>query len=172
MFKLSKMKICVIGLGQIGFPVAQYAFAKGLEVWGYDINPSIVEKAGKTGKLHLTSVWQDVPRVDAYIICVTTSQRNDLPDLSPVFDVCKKLSEKAGPSSLVSIESTIIPGTTKKIFETIFNGKIKIVHVPHRYWADEAEKHGVNQLRVIGGVNPESHKAGLKLYRDALGIPL
>src|SRR3989304_5903077 len=103
------MKVCVIGLGQVGFPVAQYAFAKGLEVWGYDINPSTVERAGKTGKIQLTSVWEDVPQVDVYIVCVTTSQRNDLPDLSPVFDVCKKISEKERASALVCIEGTIIP---------------------------------------------------------------
>jgi UDP-N-acetyl-D-mannosaminuronic acid dehydrogenase len=166
------MKVCVVGLGQVGLPVAQYVQAKDLEVWGYDINPSTVENASKTGKFKVTSSWKDVPRVDAYIICVTTGQVNECPDLSAVFDVCKKISEKADSSTLVSIESTIIPGTSKKIFETIFNSKINLVHVPHRYWADEPVKHGVNQIRVIGAANPESLKVGLKLYQDLLGIPL
>ncbi len=166
------MKLCVIGLGQVGLPVAQYALTKGLEVWGYDIKLSTVENARKTGKIKVTSSWKDVPPVDAYIICVTTGQVNESPDLSAVFDVCKKISEKANSPSLVSIESTIVPGASKKIYEAIFNRKINLVHVPHRYWADEPVKHGVNQLRVIGAVNSESLKAGLKLYQDALGIPL
>ncbi|MCJ7763008.1 NAD(P)-binding domain-containing protein, partial [Candidatus Bathyarchaeota archaeon] len=68
---MSKMKVCVVGLGQIGLPVAQYAHTKGLEVLGYDINPITVENASKTGKFKVTSSWKDVPRVDAYIICVT-----------------------------------------------------------------------------------------------------
>lgn len=170
--KLNKMKVCVVGLGQVGLPVAQYAQAKGLEVWGIDINPATVENARKTGKFKLTSSWQDVPEVDFYILCVTTSQRNDAPDLSPVFDVCKKISEKAKPSALVSIESTIIPGTCKKIFEAIFKNKINLVHVPHRYWALDPEKHGVNQIRVIGAVNPESLSVGLKFYQGTLGIPM
>jgi nucleotide sugar dehydrogenase len=169
---LNKMKVCVVGLGQVGLPVAQYAQAKGLEVWGIDINPATVENARKTGKLQLASSWLDVPKVDVYIICVTTSQRNDAPDLSPVFDVCKKISEKAISSVLVSVESTIIPGTSKKIFEEIFKSKIRLVHVPHRYWTLDPENHGVNQLRVIGAVNPESLSAGLKLYQDTLGIPM
>ncbi len=46
------------------------------------------------------------------------------------------------------------------------------MHAPHRYWADEPEKHGVNQLRVIGGVNSKSLSAGLKFYKDTLGIPM
>jgi UDP-N-acetyl-D-mannosaminuronic acid dehydrogenase len=166
------MKVCVVGLGQVGLPVAQYAHTKGLEVWGYDINPSTVENAGKTGKFRVTSSWKDLPRVDAYIICVTTGQVNECPDLSAVFDVCKKISEKANSASLVSIESTIVPGTSKKIFTDIFNGKVSLVHVPHRYWADEPVKHGVNQLRVIGAANPESLKVGLKFYQDTLGIPM
>lgn len=170
--KLSKIKVCVVGLGQIGFPVAQYAQAKGLDVWGYDISPSPVDRASKEGKLKATSSWKDVPQVDAYIICVTTGQANDCPDVSAVFEVCKKILEKATPASLVSIESTLVPGTSKKIFTEIFKGKIKLVHVPHRYWADEPEKHGVNQIRVIGAANSESLKAGLKLYKDLLGISL
>ncbi|HKZ88195.1 MAG TPA: NAD(P)-binding domain-containing protein [Candidatus Bathyarchaeia archaeon] len=170
--KLGKMKVCVIGLGQVGFPVAQYADAKGLEVWGYDINPSTVENARKAGEFEVTCSWEDVPQVDVYIVCVTTSQRDGSPDLSPVFDVCKKISEKAKPSALVSIESTITPGTCNKIFENIFKSKINLVHAPHRYWASEPVKHGVNQIRVIGAINSESLNAGVKFYKETLGIPM
>jgi nucleotide sugar dehydrogenase len=166
------MKVAVIGLGQIGLPVAQYVHAKGLEVCGYDISSSAIERVSKTEKFKVTNSWKDVPQVDVYIVCVTTSQKDDSPDLSPVFDVCKQISQKAIPSSLVCIESTIIPGTCKKIFGTLFKRRINLVHVPHRYWAGDPEKHGVNQLRVIGAVNQESLKQGLKFYKDTLGIPL
>jgi nucleotide sugar dehydrogenase len=170
--KLSKMKVCVIGLGQIGLPVAQYVHAKGFEVWGYDINPNTIETARKREKLRLTSSWKDIPKVETYIVCVTTSQVNGNPDLSAVFEVCKKISEKASPSTLVSIESTIIPGTSRKIFQDIFKGKVNIVHVPHRYWADEPATHGVNQIRVIGATDARSLKRGVEFYQEALGIPL
>ena len=170
--KLNKMKAAVLGLGQIGLPVARYIHAKGLEVWGYDISVNTLERVTKTEKFKATSSWRDVPKVDAYVVCVTTSQKDDSPDLSPVFDVCKKISQNATTSSLVSIESTIIPGTCKKIYETIFHRDVNLVHVPHRYWALEPVEHGVNQLRVIGAVNPESLKLGVKFYKDTLGIPL
>lgn len=169
---MSKTKVCVVGLGQIGFPVAQYVKSKGFDVVGYDINLATVANAGKTGKFKVTSKWDEVPNVEIYICCVTTSQINDKPDLSPVFDVCKKIAEKATPDSLVSIESTIIPGTSKKILDEIFKDKVLLVHAPHRYWADEPKKHGVNQIRVIGGVNPKSLRAGLKFYKTSLGIPM
>jgi len=166
------MKVCVIGLGQIGLPVAQYVHAKGFEVWGYDINPSAAETVQKKEKLRLTNSWEEIPKVEAYIVCVTTSQNNGKPDLSAVFEVCGKISQKTNANSLISIESTIIPGTSRKIFESIFKGKVNLVHVPHRYWADDPVNHGVNQIRVIGAANPQSLRAGLKFYQDNLDVPL
>src|SRR3990172_8219327 len=166
------MKVCVVGLGQVGLPVAQYAFSRGLEVWGYDISLNTVEKAGKTEKFKVTGSWEDVPAVDVYVVCVTTSQRDGCPDLSPVFDVCKMISGKAKPSSLASVERMITRGTCRKIFEDIYKKRVNVVHAPHRYWAGDPVKHGVNQLRVIGGVNAESLSAGVKFYGDSLGIPM
>ncbi|XES77014.1 MAG: NAD(P)-binding domain-containing protein [Candidatus Bathyarchaeia archaeon] len=166
------MKVCVVGLGQIGFPVAQYIHEKGMQVWGCDINEATVEHACKMGQFEATTIWTEVPPADVYIVCVTTSQTGGHPNLKAVFDVCQNIAQKASSSALVAIESTIVPGTSRKIFTDIFHGKIKLVHAPHRYWADEPVEHGVNQLRVIGGVNEESLTASLAFYRDALGIPM
>jgi nucleotide sugar dehydrogenase len=170
--KLSNMRVCVVGLGQIGLPVAQYVHANGFEVWGYDINPKTVESIGKENGLKLTSDWNDIPPLETYIICVTTGQVDGKPDLSAVFEVSKKISQKADQNTLVSIESTIIPGASRKIFEEIFKGKISLVHVPHRYWSDDPVNHGVNQIRVIGAADSQSMNAGLRFYQNALGIPL
>jgi nucleotide sugar dehydrogenase len=166
------MKVCILGLGQIGLPVAQYAARKNLEVWGYDINPKTIEKAGAIKNLKLTTNWQEIPSMDVYIVCVTTGQINECPDVSAVFDVTKKIAQKAKPTALISIESTIVPGTTNQIYNEIFKGKINLVHCPHRFWADEPEKHGVNQTRVIGAATPESLKLGVKFYKETLGIPM
>lgn len=166
------MKVCVVGLGQIGFPVAQYVSEKGLEAYGIDINPAAVENANKSGKIKAVTSWKDMPQCDVYIVAVTTGQKNDAPDLSPVFEVSKSIAQNARPTALVSIESTILPGTSEKIFTEIFNNKIFLVHAPHRYWADQPEKYGVNQLRVIGGINAQSLQKGLKFYQESLGIPM
>jgi UDP-N-acetyl-D-mannosaminuronic acid dehydrogenase len=165
-------KVCVLGLGQVGLPTAKYILEKGLEVWGYDINPVAIEIAKEQGILRATRNFHKVPPVDIYIICVSTKLKGNLPDLSPVFDACEKISQKATSSSLVSIESTIIPGTSKKVYENIFNKKINLVHVPHRYWAGDPVRHGVKQLRVMGAVNSKSLNMGLVFYRDILNIRL
>lgn len=165
-------KVCVIGLGQIGFPVAEYAHQKGLEVYGYDINPATVENAAKTGGFKATTNWEDIPPAQAYIVCVTTSHTDQGPNLTPVFEVCKKIAQTNPPNAMISIESTIIPGTSKKIYETILEKSIQLVHAPHRYWADQSDKYGVNQLRVIGAVNEQSLQTGLKFYKETLQIPM
>jgi UDP-N-acetyl-D-mannosaminuronic acid dehydrogenase len=166
------MNVCVIGLGQIGFPVAKYIAAKGFDVTGFDINPAAVEHGIQNGGFKATTEWDQLPKADAYIVCVTTGQIDNKPDLKAVLEVTKKVAEKADANTLVAIESTILPGTSKKIYEETFKGKILLVHAPHRYWADQEDKYGVNQVRVIGGVNQKSLDAGMKFYKDQLGIPM
>ena len=166
------MKVCVVGLGQVGLPTAKYILGKGLEVCGYDMNPVVAKRAKEEGVLRTTSNWHEIPSVDVYIISVSTMLKGYLPDISPIFDVCEKISQKARPSSLVSIESTIIPGTSQKVYQNIFRKSINLVHVPHRYWAEDPLTHGVKQLRVVGAVNPISLNIGLRFYRDILKIPL
>jgi UDP-N-acetyl-D-mannosaminuronic acid dehydrogenase len=168
------MKICVIGLGEVGFATAKYVLDKELDVWGYDISSAAVERAKKAGIVRATQVWDAIPSADVYLICVYTGLKGEVPDLSAIFDACEKVKGKTGLSAkpLVSVESTVVPGLCKRVFRDIFEQHFRLVHVPHRYWAEEPVEHGVKQSRVIGGVDAESLEAGLKFYRDVLGIPL
>lgn len=164
-------RACVVGLGQVGLPTATYISNKGLIVCGYDINEQSIVKAKSLG-IEATATWSEVPIVDVYVICVSSLLKINEPDLSAVFDVCRKIVAKMDDSTLVSIESTIIPGVCRRIYEDIFRRQGLIVHVPHRYWAGDPIKHGVNQLRVFGAIDEKSMKKGLEFYRDQLEIPL
>ncbi|MEM3401749.1 MAG: NAD(P)-binding domain-containing protein [Candidatus Hadarchaeales archaeon] len=164
------MRVCVLGLGEIGLPTAKYIAKRGFSVQGYDISAAAVERAKKNG-IPAVVKWEEVTPADVYVICVSTLLKKDEPDLGPVFDVCEKIAGKSKRDTLISIESTIIPGTCKKVYN-FFEGRGLLVHVPHRYWAKEPLKHGVKQLRVIGGINARSLKAGIRFYRDRLKIPL
>lgn len=161
------MRVCVTGLGEVGLPTALYIQSRGLKVQGYDIKKSVVKKA-EEHNVESTSNWGEISAADVYVVCVSTLLKGKSPDLMPVFDVCGKINEKTESSTLVSIESTIPPGTSRKIYDDIFEGELFLVHTPHRYWIGDSERHGVNQKRVIGGVNKESLKKGLEFYRDRL----
>ena len=165
-----KMKVCIIGLGQVGLPTASYIAKHGFEVWGYDIRESAVNNAKGVG-IEATTHWYKVPPANVYMICVNTSSVNNRPDMTSIFDVCEKIAQETRPW-LVSIESTIVPGTCRKIHEDILGGDTPLIHVPHRYWAGDPLEHGVKQARVIGAVHEKSLERGLWFYRDQLEIPL
>jgi nucleotide sugar dehydrogenase len=168
------LKLCVVGLGEVGLPAASYIASKGFEAWGHDINASCVDKAKDRGIL-ATVDWNRIPHSDisAYIICVSTSV--DLlfkPNMSAVWEVCRKIaSSNDDDDLLVSIESTVAIGTCRKIYNSTFKRSVNLVHVPHRYWSQDPIKHGVRQLRVIGGIDEDSLRMGLRLYQQ-LEIPL
>ena len=102
---------------------------------------------------------------DIYIICVSTHNASNIssPQIDGLISVINKISMEANAGSLVSIESTIPNGTSKKIFE-LLEHRLHVVHAPHRWYSLDEEKYGVNQLRVIGGVNPCCLKLGLEFY--------
>lgn len=167
----------MLGLGEVGLPTAKYIADKGIEVFGYDLKLEAVERAKMHGILRASNEWQAIPPANIYIICVYAGLKDEKPDFSSIFDVCEKTNEKVLSSSspeasLVSIESTVIPGVSRKVYEEIFRRRVNLIHVPHRYWACEPVRHGVKQRRVIGAVDDKSLKLGLKFYNETLKVPL
>jgi UDP-N-acetyl-D-mannosaminuronic acid dehydrogenase len=75
------------------------------------------------------------------------------------------IKEANKDGALISIESTIPRGTSKKIFE-LFNHRFHVVHAPHRWYALEEKEHGLNQLRVIGGVSDCCLREGMQFYSE------
>jgi len=165
------MKVCILGLGQVGLPTASYVKERGLEVIGYDINGDAIERARKQG-VRSYGEWKDVAECDIYIVCVSTSMNRGKPDLSAIYDALAKVAERLTDMTLVSVESTIPVGTCREAFGNILGNRGLLVHVPHRYWEGDTKNYGVRQRRVIGGVNHKSILAGLSFYSDVLDVPL
>ncbi|MGV8107801.1 MAG: NAD(P)-binding domain-containing protein, partial [Nitrososphaerota archaeon] len=155
-------KVLVIGLGQLGLPVAKYVKDRGFETFGYDINQRRVEDAEKKYGIKSIKRFDDI---DVFILCVSTHDPNDeyTPSIDGLFSVVQKISRQAKNGSLVSIESTVPKGTSKKIFEML-NHRLHVAHAPHRWYSLEEDVHGVNQVRVIGGVSDCCLKVGLQFY--------
>jgi UDP-N-acetyl-D-mannosaminuronic acid dehydrogenase len=152
----------VVGLGQLGLPVAKYVKERGFDTYGYDISPKAVEMAQKTAAIEKAVNFGEF---DAFILCVSTHKTDDMfsPQIDGLSSVAEKISKEAKSGALISIESTIPKGTSKKVFEML-NHRLHVVHAPHRWYAAEEKEHGVNQLRVIGGVCDCCLKAGMQFY--------
>jgi|tagenome__1003787_1003787.scaffolds.fasta_scaffold20918973_2 UDP-N-acetyl-D-mannosaminuronic acid dehydrogenase len=155
-------KVVVIGLGQLGLPVAKYVKEKGFDTYGYDINPKTMEIAESNYGIRKTTTFKDF---DVLIICVSTHRQNDIfsPQIEGLMSVVEKISKEAKTGALISIESTIPKNTSKKVFEKV-DHRLHVVHAPHRWYALEEQEHGVNQLRIIGGVSNCCLQYGMKFY--------
>ena len=158
-------KILVIGLGQLGLPVAKYVKERGFDVYGYDISTKALERAEKIAGIKKAINFSGF---DVYIICVSTHKQEDMfsPQIEGLLSIVQdKISKEAKNGALVAIESTIPKGTSRKVFEML-NHRLHVAHAPHRWYALEEKEHGVNQLRVVGGVCDCCLRAAMQFYDD------
>ena len=155
-------KVLVVGLGQLGLPVAKYLIDRGFETYGYDLNNTAMERAERIASVRKAT---NLNEIDVFIICVSTHKPEDMfsPQVDGLLSIVKEISRGAKNGALVSIESTIPRGTSKKIFEML-NHRLHVAHAPHRFYSLEEKDHGINQLRVIGGVCDCCLKNAIRFY--------
>lgn len=130
--------ITVIGLGYIGLPTAVLFADAGLKVFGYDVNPDIIQSinAGiphfqepdlevllrKHRQSEAFIALDTLKTSDAYIIAVPTPMMADKsPDLSYVISAVENITQLLRPGNLVIIESTVPVGTCEKIAHMIYH---------------------------------------------------
>src|SRR5215813_4918710 len=129
--KVQFNKVLIIGLGQLGLPVAKYVKEKGFDVYGYDISHAAMDSAQKIAGIkriddHSNGASKninayDFSEFDVFIICVSTHKPDDMfsPQIEGLLSIVEKISKEAKNGALVSIESTIPKGTSKKVFEML-----------------------------------------------------
>jgi UDP-N-acetyl-D-mannosaminuronic acid dehydrogenase len=162
-----KPKVLVVGLGQLGLPVARYVKEKGFDdVYGYDISPKAMERAEKIAGIKKAN---DLSDFDVYILCVSTHKPDDMftPQIEGLLSIVERISKEARrDGALVSIESTIPRGTSARVCEML-NHRLHVAHAPHRWYALEEKEHGVNQLRVVGGVCDCCLQTAMQFYNGS-----
>ena len=131
--KKQEIKIGVIGLGYVGFPLA-VEFSKKFNCVGFDINKerinqlldsydSTLEIDSKTislqltsKRLHLTDDSCEISSCNFYIITVPTPiDKNNKPDLKPLLSASKTVGLVLKKGDIVVYESTVYPGVTEDI---------------------------------------------------------
>src|SRR5271157_1989561 len=133
-FKGSNLKIGVIGCGYVGLPLILRFAGRGHVVWGFDTDPTKVEKlnAGQSYVRHIpseeirrqvnsqhfaaTSDFSKLREAEAILICVPTplDDRRE-PDLTYVEQTAHAIGENLQRGQLVILESTTYPGTTEEL---------------------------------------------------------
>ncbi|OGH37699.1 MAG: hypothetical protein A3B44_00325 [Candidatus Levybacteria bacterium RIFCSPLOWO2_01_FULL_38_21] len=116
--KTRKAVVGIIGIGYVGGALAQGAATAGFRVFGFTRSTTRANHVNKQ-KIHNYTATTDITLLSkCSIICIcvpTPIHENKSPDLEPLQDALSKTAEYLKPGSLVIIESTVAPGTTRNI---------------------------------------------------------
>lgn len=128
---MKETKICVIGLGYVGLPMARL-FSTKYKTVGYDICESRVEalmaghddmlevsdellQRALEGNLKCTSNIEDIRDCNFYVVAVPTPvDKNNNPDLSPLYEASATVGSVLSEGDVVVYESTVYPGVTEE----------------------------------------------------------
>lgn len=172
-------KICIIGLGYVGLPLA-HAFCKHYEVIGFDINQERIDELASgydrtleldesslaeiTGKITYTADISDTSAATIYIVTVPTPiDANNQPDLTPLIASSQSIGSVIKKGDLVIYESTVYPGMTEevcapeieKISGLVFNRDFFCGYSPERINPGDKEHTVSKILKVTSGSTPE-----------------
>ena len=182
-------RICILGMGYIGLPTACMFANNGFEVLGIDINDDIINKL-QNGKLHIEEpelekifleafnnkklrVAKEVEKSDVYIIAVPTPiNKENKANLDYVKSASEMMANCVSNDSLVILESTSPPGTTRNIVGNIIKKNTGLVagkdyylaFCPERVLPGKIIMELVNNDRVIGGINIRSAEYARDIY--------
>jgi UDP-N-acetyl-D-mannosaminuronic acid dehydrogenase len=189
-------RVAVIGLGYVGLPTAASLAAAGLEVIGVDVNPAVVEsvsrgeaplaepevsaevrRAVRAGRLKASA---HVPPADAYIVAVPTPlAAAGGAELGHVTAAVDAVADVLGGGETVVIESTVPPGTTRRMSARIAERRpgldlprrggtgagVAVAHCPERVLPGRIMTEIAANDRLIGGITPSCAARAAGLYR-------
>ncbi|MBD3231384.1 nucleotide sugar dehydrogenase [Candidatus Dependentiae bacterium] len=183
--------ISILGLGYIGLPTGILAAQSGLNVYGYDIDKNKLKQISKgnstivepeiTSRLYEVlknkkfQVIDELKDSDCFVIAVPTpfkkNKKNNLADLSFVYDAAFKIAKVLAPGNLIILESTVPVGTTEKIanfLEKKSGLKLGIdffvAHCPERVLPGKIFEELIKNDRVIGAACDKSAELAKNFY--------
>lgn len=120
--------IAIIGLGYVGSEILKKLSSVGFNTIGLDNNEDKLKKINKNKNIFLTTNYKYIKKADIIIIAVPTPLKKNLtPDISYLKNVEKSLRGNLKKGQLITLESTVYPGTTEDIFaKSLIKNKFKI----------------------------------------------
>ena len=194
-----KVTVAIIGLGQVGFPLALGFAGKGAAVVGADIDRGKVDAIRRgdcppglgayAGVLHdlgsglraTSCVSQAVKDSSIHIVCVPTLLTDGkIPDLSAVKAASAAIGRELREGSLVVLESSVYPGVTNTIVRPILEGysglkagsDFGLAYCFERIDPGNREHRVDNTPRVVGGVDEASSAAAAAVYGAMIDAPV
>ena len=187
-----KYKICVIGLGYVGLPLA-IEFSKKFEVVGFDLSSKRVNELqnlfDSTGEIEAKTLKDNQENINFYselseingcnifIITVPTPvDKFNEPDMKYLELASKDVGSKLKNNNIVIYESTVYPGATEEICIPIlekesdlkFNKDFYVGYSPERINPGDKEHRLPNIKKITSGSTEESAKIIHELYSEII----
>lgn len=189
-------KICVVGLGYVGLPLA-VEFGQKYPTLGFDITQQrIVELASGYDKtleisqdyltqvitqhtLTFTTSISDAKDCNIYIVTVPTPiDEYKRPDLTQLIKASEAIGSVLNKGDIVIYESTVYPGATEedcvpileKISGLIFNQDFFCGYSPERINPGDKEHTVTKILKVTSGSTPEIAQRVNELYQSIIVV--
>jgi len=178
---MKNTKICVVGLGYVGLPLARL-FSTKFETVGFDLNPRRVANlmAGHDFTLEVSDsllreaiahngfvCTTDIERIrdcNFYVVAVPTPvDKNNNPDLTPLVGASQVVGKVISKGDVVVYESTVYPGVTEdvcipeieKVSGLRFNEDFFAGYSPERINPGDKEHTVEKILKITSGSTPE-----------------
>lgn len=186
-------KICIIGLGYVGLPLA-HAFSKKYQVVGFDINKPRVDELNAgfdrtlelssdevkesitNGMIYSTNI-DDIKDCNVYIVTVPTPiDSSNRPDLTPLIKSSQTIGKVLKRDDIVIYESTVYPGVTEEVCVPeleresgmIFNKDFFCGYSPERINPGDKEHTVTKILKITSGSNPAIATVVDELYKSII----
>ncbi len=179
-------KIAVVGLGYVGMPIA-IAFAKKVDVIGYDYNKQKVEQykngidpTGEVGEeeikktsLFFTSDADELEKAKFIIVAVPTPINLDkTPDLTPIISASETVGKHLTQGTIVVYESTVYPGVTEDICVSILEREsglkcgvdFKVGYSPERINPGDKVHRLENIRKIVSGMDADALEEIRRVY--------
>ncbi len=185
-------KVVVIGLGYVGLPLAIAAAKSGYSVVGIDKNVEKVnqiklgnspvedidnvelQRSLSSGSLQVSTDYAEILSAHIILICVPTPLLdNKFPDLSNIESAVLSFREFVTEGSLVILESTVAPGTTRDFLKPLLkrdtssssiNSAIDIAFSPERVDPLNKNWNLKNTPKIVAGLTEKSKRRAVEFY--------
>ncbi|MBF0137592.1 MAG: Vi polysaccharide biosynthesis UDP-N-acetylglucosamine C-6 dehydrogenase TviB [Magnetococcales bacterium] len=186
---INQAKICVLGLGYVGLPLA-IEFGKIYPTVGFELRAERVAelRAGRDSTLevdpselgaavHLTYTTgiEKIRDCTIYIVAVPTPiDRQKRPDLSPLLSASRLVGQVLGKDDLVIYESTVYPGATEEDCVPVleqesglrFNRDFFVGYSPERINPGDKAHRLTTIVKITSGSTPAAAEQVDALYRS------
>jgi UDP-N-acetyl-D-galactosamine dehydrogenase len=188
---LNNLKICIVGLGYVGLPLA-VEFGKIFDVVGFDIdsirikelsnfidrtNETTISDINAATRLKFTNNFSDTKYCNVFIVTVPTPiNQFKAPDLYPLLSATEMIGKSLKTGDIVVYESTVYPGCTEEECVPLLEKESKLKYnidffcgySPERINPGDKINTLVKIIKVTSGSTPEIADIVDKLYSSII----